>query len=164
VLHVIFSSDKRLQEIFFQNHPTPPPPPQELNGRPLNTANCSDGSRPSDKWGGGHPDPEMGRGGGLQKTFFRPFRPHFGWKIRGDPGPPGPLPGSATELIHIARGIQMGHYCSLRKKSCTETKHVPMPSLFLWIRLQQRTLIMLLILIINDLVLCWSLVIIICQE
>ena len=27
-----FSSDKRLQEIFFQNHP---PPPQELNGRPL---------------------------------------------------------------------------------------------------------------------------------
>ena len=30
-----FSSDKRLQEIFFQNHPPPPPPPQELNGRPL---------------------------------------------------------------------------------------------------------------------------------
>ena len=29
-----FSSDKRLQEIFFQNHP-PPPPPQELNGGPL---------------------------------------------------------------------------------------------------------------------------------
>ena len=28
-----FSSDKRLQEIIFQNHP--PPPPQELNGRPL---------------------------------------------------------------------------------------------------------------------------------
>ena len=27
-----FSSDKRLQEFFFQNHP----PPQELNGRPLN--------------------------------------------------------------------------------------------------------------------------------
>ena len=25
-----FSSDKRLQEIFFQNHP--PPSPQELNG------------------------------------------------------------------------------------------------------------------------------------
>ena len=32
-----FSSDKRLQEIVFQNHP-PPPPPQELNGRPLNAA------------------------------------------------------------------------------------------------------------------------------
>ena len=28
----IFSSDKLLQEMFFQNHP---PPPQELNGRPL---------------------------------------------------------------------------------------------------------------------------------
>ena len=33
----------------------------------------------------------------------------------------------------------MGHYCSLRKKSCTETKHVPIRSLFLWIRPQQRT-------------------------
>ena len=38
-----FSSDKRLQEIFFlksPNHPTPPPlpPPQELNGRPLTRA------------------------------------------------------------------------------------------------------------------------------
>ena len=30
-----FSSDKRLQEIFFQNPPPPPPPPQELNGGPL---------------------------------------------------------------------------------------------------------------------------------
>ena len=28
-----FSSNKRLQEIFFQNHPSPPP--QKLNGRPL---------------------------------------------------------------------------------------------------------------------------------
>ena len=34
VLHAIFSSDKRLQEIFFKITP-PPPPPQELNGRPL---------------------------------------------------------------------------------------------------------------------------------
>ena len=30
-----FSSDKRLKEIFFQNHLPPPLPPQELNGRPL---------------------------------------------------------------------------------------------------------------------------------
>ena len=30
-----FSSDKRLQKIFFQNHPPPSPPVQELNGRPL---------------------------------------------------------------------------------------------------------------------------------
>ena len=35
-----FSSDKRLQEIFFQNHP-PPPPRQELNGRPLRCISCS---------------------------------------------------------------------------------------------------------------------------
>ena len=34
VLHAIFSSDKRLQEIFFPKSPIPPPP-QELNGRPL---------------------------------------------------------------------------------------------------------------------------------
>ena len=31
-----FSFDTPLQEIFFQNHPLSPPPPQELNGRPLN--------------------------------------------------------------------------------------------------------------------------------
>ena len=43
----------------------------------------SGGSRPSDKGGPGHPDPEI-RGGGL------PFGPHFGLKIRGGPGPPGP--------------------------------------------------------------------------
>ena len=30
-----FSSDQHLQEIFFQNHPPPPPLPQELNGLPL---------------------------------------------------------------------------------------------------------------------------------
>ena len=39
--------------------------------------------------GGGHPDPEM-RGGGLKKIFFRP---QFGLKIRGRPGPLRPLPG-----------------------------------------------------------------------
>ena len=106
-----------------------------------NTANCSGGSRPSDTGGGGHPNPEIRGGAGLQNKFLRPFGPHFGKKkIRGgDLAPPGPFPGSTTELIHIARGIQMGHYCSLRKKSCTETKNVPMRSLFLWIRPQQRT-------------------------
>ena len=35
-------------------------------------------------------------GPGLEKKFFRHFGPHFGGKIRGDPGPPGPSPGSAT--------------------------------------------------------------------
>ena len=39
----------------------------------------SGGSRPSDKGGPGHPDPEMrgGGGGSVSKIFFRPFRPHF---------------------------------------------------------------------------------------
>ena len=53
------------------------------------------GSRPSDKTGGGHPDPEIGGEGGgggrSEKTFFRPFGPHFGIKIWGGT-PPGPLP------------------------------------------------------------------------
>ena len=53
-------------------------------------------SRPSDKGGegGGHPEPEIR--GVLKETFFAPFGPHFGLKIRGDPSPPGPFPGSAT--------------------------------------------------------------------
>ena len=33
-----------------------------------------------------------GGGGGLQKKFFGPFGLHFGLKIRGGPGSPGPLP------------------------------------------------------------------------
>ena len=49
------------------------------------------GSRPSDKWGGGrgagHPDTEIrGEGARSQKNFCRPL------KIRGEPGPPGPVP------------------------------------------------------------------------
>ena len=53
----------------------------------------SDGSRPSDKGRARHPGPEIrGGGGGSQKTFFRPFRPQFGLKIR------GPSPGSATAV------------------------------------------------------------------
>ena len=58
----------------------------------------SGGSRPSDRVGAGHPEPEIRGGPGLQKRFFRPFGPHFGLKIRGWPWPPGPLPGSATGL------------------------------------------------------------------
>ena len=108
----------------------------------LNTANCGGGSRPSDTgggWSSRHWD-KGGGGAGLKNKFFRPFGPHFGKKKnKGRGPPPGPFPGSTTELIHIARGIQMGHYCSLRKKSCTETKHVPIWSLFLWIRPQQIT-------------------------
>ena len=58
----------------------------------------SGGSRPSDKGGPCHPDPEI-RGGGLRKKFFRPFWPRFGPKIRGGPGTP---PRSATT---IQRGV-----------------------------------------------------------
>ena len=36
-------------------------------------------------------------GGRSPKNMFRLFRPQFGLKIRGGPGPPGPSPGSATE-------------------------------------------------------------------
>ena len=45
----------------------------------------SGGSRPSDKGGARS-----------QKKFFRLFRPQFGLKKRGEAGPPGPSPGSAT--------------------------------------------------------------------
>ena len=41
--------------------------------------------------GGGHPDPEI-TGGVSRRIFFLPFGPHFGRKIRGGPGPLGPLP------------------------------------------------------------------------
>ena len=51
------------------------------------------------KGGGGHPDPEIrGGGGSFLKNVFRPFGPQFGPKIRGGPGPPGPFPGSASEI------------------------------------------------------------------
>ena len=36
------------------------------------------------------------KGGGLKKFFFGSSLPYFGLKIRGDPVPPGPTPGSAT--------------------------------------------------------------------
>ena len=46
---------------------------------------------------GGHPDHEIRGWPGLKKIFFGPFGPHFGLKIRGG-GPPGPSPGSASEI------------------------------------------------------------------
>ena len=40
---------------------------------------------------------------GLPKKFFRPFGPQFGLKLSGrggeGGGPPGPSPGSATDLV-----------------------------------------------------------------
>ena len=41
------------------------------------------------------PPATVSEGGGSKKTFFRPYGPQFGLKIR-EPGPPGPSPGSAT--------------------------------------------------------------------
>ena len=60
----------------------------------------SGGSRPWDKGGGGHPDPEI-RGGGRgrassPKKNFSALRASFWSKNKGGQGPPGPFPGSAT--------------------------------------------------------------------
>ena len=44
------------------------------------------------------PDPDLGWGGGFSKKCFRPSGPHFSLKIKGGRGPPGPSPGSATEI------------------------------------------------------------------
>ena len=50
-------------------------------------------SRPSDRaGGGGHPDPEIRRGGAVSKNIFRLFGPQFWLKIRGGGGTHGPLP------------------------------------------------------------------------
>ena len=57
----------------------------------------SGGSRPPDKgggggWGGGNPDPEIKRG-----TARSPF-----WsKNKGEPGPPGPSPGSVSGFVFV---------------------------------------------------------------
>ena len=62
----------------------------------------------------GHPGPEIrGGGGGSQKTFFRPFRPQFGLKIR------GPSPGSAT----VVRIVETDH--SYFEKGCRKKVHNP---------------------------------------
>ena len=54
---------------------------------------CSGGSRPSDKGGGGgHPGPEIRGRDGVQKNFFRFFGPQVGLKIGGGGWTPWPLP------------------------------------------------------------------------
>ena len=67
----------------------------------------SGGSRPSDKAGAGHPDPEIRGAPASKKIFFRPFGPHFGLKIRGRPRSPGPSPGSATGLDHTFAPVDL---------------------------------------------------------
>ena len=55
----------------------------------------SGGSRPSDKGEAGHPDPEIGGGGGgFKKSFSRLLGPQFGLKISG-----APSSGSATACL-----------------------------------------------------------------
>ena len=50
--------------------------------------------------GGGHPDPNMRGGVGLQKFCFRLLGPQIGLKIREDRDPPGPFPRSATAIYN----------------------------------------------------------------
>ena len=57
--------------------------------------NISGGSRPSDKGGTGHPDPEIGGARPKKKRYFRLFGPQFGLRKGGS----GPSPESATECI-----------------------------------------------------------------
>ena len=63
----------------------------------------------------GHPGPEIRGGGGSQKTFFRPFGPQFGLKIR------GPSPGSAT-AVRIVETDHSYFEKGCRKKSAQSRK------------------------------------------
>ena len=64
----------------------------------------SGGSRPSDKGGDGHPDPEIrgvGGGGGRPpyKLFSALWASFWSKNKGGGPGLPGPSPGSATVVL-----------------------------------------------------------------
>ena len=48
-------------------------------------------------WGGQSSTPRDNGGPGLQNSFFQPFGPQFGLKIK-EGCPPGPSPGSATDV------------------------------------------------------------------
>ena len=86
-----------------------------MSGEAKNT-DTSGRSRPSDKGGPSHPDPEVrGGGAGLPKSFFGLFRPRFGLKIRGGPRPPGPSPRSSTGYIVIQFKMQIHMRNSTRK-------------------------------------------------
>ena len=64
----------------------------------------SRGSRPSDEGGGvggGHPDPEIAGGGGLQKQFFRPLGPYFGREMRDEGGGQPPWAPPLVSIIRI---------------------------------------------------------------
>ena len=99
------------------------------------------------RWGGGggHLVPEIRRGDPVSKKFFLALRASFWLKNKagggggegggggGGAGPPCPSLGSTTELIHIiCKGDSNGTLSQLEE----------MPPLFLWIRLQQRTMLL----------------------
>ena len=90
-------------------------------GRLVSIILGSGGSRPSDKGGGGgHPDPEIRAGGAASKHFFfQAFGPHFGLKIRGESGPPRPLPWirhcSETEYKCQLQSVQLSYEVRLLK-------------------------------------------------
>ena len=48
--------------------------------------------------GGGHPDPVIRGMGRSKNIIFWPFGPQFGPKIRGGADPPGPSPGSDSDM------------------------------------------------------------------
>ena len=67
------------------------------------SAPYSGGSRPSDKGGPGHPDPEIrGEGGWSPKKFFSTLQASVWSKNKGGPGSLGTSPRSATA---IERGV-----------------------------------------------------------
>ena len=82
----------------------------------------SAGSRPLDKGGAGHPDPQIRRGA-VSKKLFLPFGPQFGLKIRG-----GPSPGAATVLcIQRTERFCPNHfnrYLGVVKEGCAVLKTV----------------------------------------
>ena len=55
--------------------------------------------------GGGHPDPEITEEPGLNRTFFRPFGPQFGLKVRVGGWPPGPFPWIHDGLVSVLRVV-----------------------------------------------------------
>ena len=66
--------------------------------------------------GGGRPDTEI-RGARSQKDFFWPFGPHFGLKIKGGPGPPGPSPDSPLSTVGHGKSTTLNYYTVSNKPS-----------------------------------------------
>ena len=77
----------------------------------------SGGCRSSDKGrrvGDGHPNPEKRVEGRLKKTFFRPFGPQFGLKMRGGGGGVPRAPPLDPPLITVGECSVL--LCGRRKK------------------------------------------------